>query len=209
MSKRFTITMGRECGAGATHIAQALSKDLGINYYDKDIFRMVSDKSGVLEEFFRVHDDRPGNNLLYRLVRDMKPADQKPSLGKDIVSPENLFRFQSELIRELAENESCIIIGRCADYVLRDYEHIVHVFVCGDAESKIRRMMQTYSLERDVAIDRIRETDRQRHKYYNYYTGGTWDSARNYDLCLNTGDMTIQDAAELIKCYLRQKGYIE
>ncbi|MCD8249869.1 MAG: cytidylate kinase-like family protein [Lachnospiraceae bacterium] len=209
MSKRFTITMGRECGAGATHIAQALSEDLGIVYYDKDIFRMVSDKSGVLEAFFHVHNERPGNNLLYRLVKEMKPAEQKPSLGKDIVSPENLFRFQSELIRELAENESCIIIGRCADYVLRDYENIVRIFVCGDAESKIHRMMQTFSLEHDTAIDRIRETDKQRRKYYNYYTGGTWDSATNYDLCLNTGDMTIREAAELIKCYLRQKGYID
>lgn len=112
------ITLGRECGAGATYIAQHLSKELGIPYYDKDIFRMVSDKSGVLEEFFHVNSERPGNNLLYKLVKDLKPADQKPSLGKDIVSPDNLFRFQSELIRELADNESCIIIGRCADYVL-------------------------------------------------------------------------------------------
>ena len=111
MSKKFIITLNRECGAGATNIAKLLSKELDIPYYDKDMFRMVSDKSGVLEEFFHVNDERPGNNLLYKLIKELKPATQKPSLGKDIVSPDNLFRFQSELIKELAENESCIIIG--------------------------------------------------------------------------------------------------
>lgn len=209
MSKKFTITLGRECGAGATHIAEQLSKDLNIPHYNKEIFRMVSDRSGVLEEFFHVNNERPGNNLLYKVIKDLKPKDQKPSLGRDIVSPDNLFRFQSELIRELAENETCIIIGRCADYVLRDYDHTVHVFVCGDFESKVRRMMNTFSLERNVAIDRIKDTDKQRSKYCSYYTGRTWGAAANYDLCLNTGDMTIGEAAEQIKFYLRQKGYID
>ena len=209
MAKKFTITLGRECGAGATLIAQSLSKDLDIPYYDKDIFRMVSDRSGVLEEFFHVNNERPGNNLLYKIIKDLNSRDQKPSLGKDIVSPDNLFRFQSELIRELADNETCMIIGRCSDYILRDHDHVIRVFVCGDSESKVRRMMSTFSLERNTAIDRIRDTDKQRRKYYNYYTGKTWDSAANYDLCLNTGSMTIQEGAELIKCYLKQKGYID
>ena len=186
-----------------------LSEELNIPYYDKDIFRMVSDRSGVLEDFFHVNNERPGNNLLYKIIKDLNSRDQKPSLGKDIVSPDNLFRFQSELIRELADNETCMIIGRCSDYILRDHDHVIRVFVCGDSESKVRRMMSTFSLERNTAIDRIRDTDKQRRKYYNYYTGKTWDSAANYDLCLNTGSMTIQEGAELIKCYLKQKGYID
>ena len=209
MSKKFTITFGRECGAGATNIAKYLSESLKIPYYDKDIFRMVSDKSGVLEEFFRVNNERPGNNLLYKLIKDLTPKHQKPSLGKDIVSPDNLFRFQSELVQELAENETCMIIGRCSDYILRDYDHIVDVFVCGDPESKIRRMMSTFSLERNTAIDRIKDTDKQRSKYYNYYTGRDWGAAKNYDLCLNTGNMTIEEAAAQITFYLKQKGYID
>ena len=208
MAERYVITLGRECGAGATYIAQHLSKELGIPYYDKDIFRMVSDKSGVLEEFFHVNSERPGNNLLYKLVKDLKPADQKPSLGKDIVSPDNLFRFQSELIRELADNESCIIIGRCADYVLKDHDNCIHVFVCGDMDSKVQRMMHSYSLEESAAVERIKETDKQRKKYYSYYTGGDWEAVSNYDLCLNTGDMSIEEAAEQIIFYLKQKKYI-
>ncbi len=208
MSKKFTITFGRECGAGATNIAELLSRELNIPFYNIDNFRMVSDKSGILEEFFRVHSERPGNNLLYKVIKDLKPKDQKPSLGKNIVSPDNLFRFQSELIRELAENETCMIVGRCADYVLKDYDHIVNVFVCGDAEGKVQRMMTRFSLERDAAIDRIRDTDRQRSKYYNYYTGKTWGAAANYDLCLNTGDMSIEQAANQIRFYLEQKEYL-
>ena len=102
-----------------------------------------------------------------------------------------------------------MIIGRCSDYILRDRDHVVKVFVCGDPESKVRRMMSTFSLERSAAIDRIRDTDKQRRKYYNYYTGKTWDAATNYDLCLNTGNMTIEEAAEVVKCYLRQKKYID
>ena len=125
MAKKFTITLGRECGAGATLIAQTLSEDLNIPYYDKDIFRMVSDRSGVLEEFFHVNNERPGNNLLYKCIKDLNPKQQKPSLGKDIVSPDNLFRFQSELILELAENETCMIVGRCADYILKDHDNVV------------------------------------------------------------------------------------
>ena len=209
MSKKFTITFGRECGAGATNIAEVLSKDLNIPYYNKDIFRMVSDRSGVLEEFFHVNNERPGNNLLYKLIKDLKPKAQKPSLGKDIVSPDNLFRFQSELIRELAENETCMIVGRCADDVLSDHEDVIRIFVCGDMESKVDRMMKTYSLERDAAVERIKDTDKQRSKYYTYYTGKTWNTASNYDLCINTGVMTIEDAAEVIKCYLKRKGYID
>lgn len=209
MSKKFTITLGRECGAGATYIAEQLSKDLNIPYYHKDIFRMVSDKSGVLEEFFHVHNERTGNNFLYKLIKDMYPKEQKPSLGKNIVAPDNLFRFQSELIRELAENETCIIVGRCADYVLRDVENVVKVFVCGDMEHKIHMMMRTFSLEREAAIERIKDTDKQRGKYYNYYTGKTWGAASNYNLCLNTSDMSIEAASEIVKCYLKQKGYLD
>ncbi len=209
MAKKFTITLGRECGAGATLIAQTLSEDLNIPYYDKDIFRMVSDRSGVLEEFFHVNNERPGNNLLYKFIKDLNPKQQKPSLGKDIVSPDNLFRFQSELILELAENETCMIVGRCADYILRDHDNVVKVFVCGDPDSKVRRMMNTFSLDRNAAVERIKDTDKQRRKYYNYYTGKVWDAAVNYDLCLHTGSMTIKEAAEVIKCYLKQKGYID
>lgn len=95
--------------------------------------------------------------------------------------------------------------GRCADYVLKDHDNCVHVFVCGDMDSKVQRMMHSYFLEESAAVERIKETDKQRKKYYSYYTGGDWESASNYDLCLNTGNMSIEEAAEQILFYLKQK----
>ena len=203
MAERYVITLGRECGAGATYIAQHLSKELGIPYYDKDIFRMVSDKSGVLEEFFHVNSERPGNNLLYKLVKDLKPADQKPSLGKDIVSPDNLFRFQSELIRELADNESCIIIGRCADYVLKENPNVVSVFIHADKKFCLERALERNSMTEKEMQKYIEKTDRFRGDFYRYHTGNEWADARNYDLCLNSGKLGFQKCVEEIKSYIK------
>ena len=199
MAERYVITLGRECGAGATYIAQHLSKELGIPYYDKDIFRMVSDKSGVLEEFFHVNSERPGNNLLYKLVKDLKPADQKPSLGKDIVSPDNLFRFQSELIRELADNESCIIIGRCADYVLKDNPDVIRLFFYAPLEDCIRRVVDQNGISAKEAEKKIAKIDKYRADYYKYYTGNAWNDARNYDFCLDTSSMSYEKLIAVVK----------
>ena len=199
MAERYVITLGRECGAGATYIAQHLSKELGIPYYDKDIFRMVSDKSGVLEEFFHVNSERPGNNLLYKLVKDLKPADQKPSLGKDIVSPDNLFRFQSELIRELADNESCIIIGRCADYVLKDNPDVIRLFFYAPLEDCIRRVIDQNGISAKEAEKKIAKIDKYRADYYKYYTGNAWNDARNYDFCLDTSSMSYEKLVAVVK----------
>ena len=199
MAERYVITLGRECGAGATYIAQHLSKELGIPYYDKDIFRMVSDKSGVLEEFFHVNSERPGNNLLYKLVKDLKPADQKPSLGKDIVSPDNLFRFQSELIRELADNESCIIIGRCADYVLKDNPDVIRLFFYAPLEDCIRRVVDQNGISAKEAEKKIAKIDKYRADYYKYYTGNAWNDARNYDFCLDTSSMSYEKLVAVVK----------
>ena len=199
MAERYVITLGRECGAGATYIAQHLSKELGIPYYDKDIFRMVSDKSGVLEEFFHVNSERPGNNLLYKLVKDLKPADQKPSLVKDIVSPDNLFRFQSELIRELADNESCIIIGRCADYVLKDNPDVIRLFFYAPLEDCIRRVVDQNGISAKEAEKKIAKIDKYRADYYKYYTGNAWNDARNYDFCLDTSSMSYEKLVAVVK----------
>ena len=207
--KHYVITIERQYGSGGRITGMRLAEELGIHYYDEEILKMTSETSAIGEQYFRLADEKAGNNLLYRTVTNMKPELSAPVKdGHKLTSPENLFRFQSELIRELADNESCIIIGRCADYVLKDHDNCVHVFVCGDMDSKVQRMMHSYSLEESAAVERIKETDKQRKKYYSYYTGGDWEAASNYDLCLNTGTMTIEEAAEQILFYLKQKKYI-
>ena len=210
MAERYVITLGRECGAGATYIAQHLSKELGIPYYDKDIFRMVSDKSGVLEEFFHVNSERPGNNLLYKLVKDLKPADQKPSLGKDIVSPDNLFRFQSEVIRKLAESENCIIIGRCGNYVLQDQlDDVIRIFVYADTVTRVRRIMDVDKVDEEEALRRMRKIDKERTEYHKYFTGRNWMDMENYDLPINASRIDYDEMIILIKDYLKLRGMID
>ena len=210
MAERYVITLGRECGAGATYIAQHLSKELGIPYYDKDIFRMVSDKSGVLEEFFHVNSERPGNNLLYKLVKDLKPADQKPSLGKDIVSPDNLFRFQSEVIRKLAESENCIIIGRCGNYVLQDQlDDVIRIFVYADTVTRVRRIMDVDKVDEEEALRRMRKIDKERTEYHKYFTGRNWMDMENYDLPINASRIDYDEMITLIKDYLKLRGMID
>ena len=208
MSKNFIITLNRECGAGATNIAKLLSKELDIPYYDKDMFRMVSDKSGVLEEFFHVNDERPGNNLLYKLIKELKPASQKPSLGKDIVSPDNLFRFQSELIKELAENESCIIIGRCADYVLDGTEGLIRVFLYADIKVREERVRERNLYADKDVLKNIHRIDRERRDYNRYYAGRDWEKPENYDLLINTTQIGVDGAVQLIKDYLKMRGLL-
>ena len=200
--KQTIITISREFGSGGHFIGEEVSKRLGIPFYDKNIIQQIAEKTGFSEDFVKDQSEyAPSKNMFaYAFVG----RDHTGSSLSDQV-----YAAQTQVIRNLAEKGSCIIIGRCADYVLKDYDNVVNIFVCGDMESKIHRMMWTFSLEKEVAEERIRETDKQRHKYYNYYTGKTWDAASNYDLCLNTGDMTIEEAAEQIKLYLKQKGLME
>ena len=118
--KRLIITIGRQYGSGGSETAVKLGKALGLNVYDKEILRMTSDESGIRESYFHLADERAGNKLLYRIIHSLIPENSTPSLGSDLVSADNLFRFQSSVIRRLAQEESCIFVGRCAEYVLMD-----------------------------------------------------------------------------------------
>ena len=208
--KKTVITIARSYGSGGKTLGNLLAKDLGINCYSREILRMASDESGINEALFGEVDEKMKKSplLLNILKKNPYKGGVLPPESSDFVSDDNLFNYQAKVIKDLAAQESCIIIGRCADYVLKDHDNCVHVFVCGDMDSKVQRMMHSYSLEESAAVERIKETDKQRKKYYSYYTGGDWESASNYDLCLNTGNMSIEEAAEQILFYLKQKKYI-
>ena len=208
--KKTVITIARSYGSGGKTLGNLLAKDLGINCYSREILRMASDESGINEALFGEVDEKMKKSpLLFNILKkNPYKGGVLPPESSDFVSDDNLFNYQAKVIKDLAAQESCIIIGRCADYVLKDHDNCVHVFVCGDMDSKVQRMMHSYSLEESAAVERIKETDKQRKKYYSYYTGGDWEAASNYDLCLNTGTMTIEEAAEQILFYLKQKKYI-
>ena len=202
------ITIGREYGSGGRQIGQEVAKYFGIKCYDKELLEHAANESGICKELFENHDERPTNSFLYSLVMDTYSFGYSSSGFTDMPMNHKVFLAQFDAIKKLASEGPCVMVGRCADYVLKDHDNCVHVFVCGDMDSKVQRMMHSYSLEESAAVERIKETDKQRKKYYSYYTGGDWEAASNYDLCLNTGDMSIEEAAEQILFYLKQKKYI-
>lgn len=206
--KKLIITIGRQYGSGGAEIGRLLGKELGIHVYDKDILKMTSDESGIRESYFHLADEKAGNKLLYKVVHSLIPENSAPSLGSDLVSADNLFRFQSAVIRKLAQEESCIFIGRCADYVLSGTEGLVRVFIYADMEDRIQRITEKGYFAEDEVAKNIRRIDRERRDYHRYYTGKGWDDLGNYDLMLNSARIGVGGCVESIVHYLKIRGLL-
>lgn len=209
MKRKLIITINREYGSGGKIIGQKLSQKLGIPYYDDDIIKLASENSAVGEEFFRMNDEKPGNNILYKIIGGLKTALNKPTIKDDITNPDNLFRFESEVIRELANEESCILIGRCADFVLESsgFEDFVNLYVYSDLPTKLRRVMEVDGVDTKEALLRVQKINKSRSEYYRYYTGESWDDMNRYDLTINTTKLELDAASELVIKYLNLLGY--
>ena len=201
--KHYVITIERQYGSGGRITGMRLAEELGIHYYDEEILKMTSETSAIGEQYFRLADEKAGNNLLYRTVTNMKPELSAPVKdGHRLTSPENLFRFQSEVIRKLAESENCIIIGRCGNYVLQDQlDDVVRIFVYADTVTRVRRVMD---------VDKVdEEEDKERTEYHKYFTGRNWMDMENYDLPINASRIDYDQMIKLIKDYLKLRGMID
>lgn len=206
--KKLIITIGRQYGSGGSETGKKLGKKLGLHVYDKEILKMTSDESGIRESYFHLADERAGNKLLYKIVHSLIPENGSPSLGSDLVSADNLFRFQSSVIRRLAQEESCVFIGRCADYVLAGTENLVRVFIYADMETRIERIKEKgYYTDEDVPKN-IRRMDRERRDYHRYYTGKDWENLDNYDLIINSSSIGTDGCVECIMNYLKIRGLV-
>ena len=177
--KKLIITIGRQFGSGGSEIGRQLATELGLGFYDKNILRMDSDESGIKESFYYMTDEKAGNKLLYKIIKGMTPEIGSPSLGSDLVSADNLFRFQSEVIRKLAAEEDCMFIGRCADYVLEGTEGLVRMFLYGDMDYRVRRITEKEYFDQKDVKKNIKRIDRERRDYYRYYTGQYWQDMEN------------------------------
>ena len=204
--KHIVITIGRQYGSGGAEIGRLLAEKLSISFYDKNILRINSDESGIKESYFHLADEKAGSRLLYRIVQGLRPEKSSPSFGADLTSTDNLFRFQSEVIKKLAEAESCVIIGRCADYILEGSENLVRIHLNADLESRKARIRERHPEETDV-LRAIRRTDKERNDYYRYYTGRDWADSENYDLVINTTRPGIEGSVKIILSYLSAMGY--
>ena len=207
MKQHLVITIEREYGSGGRLLGKALSEELGIPYYDDEIIRTASEHAAVGEEYFRLNDEKPGK----RLFGQARDVIGKPRVAGNITNPDNLFRFEAEAIRKMADRGSCIFIGRSADFVLdaTEFGEFVSLFVYCDMTSKVRRGMEVDAVDAEEAMSRIQKINRQRRDYCRYYTGNNWGDPMLYDLPLNTTKLTIPQTAELVKTYLRFRGLLD
>ena len=209
--RHYVITIERQYGSGGRLTGERLAKELGIHFYDEEILKMTSETSAIGEQYFRLADEKAGNKLLYRIVTSLKPDLSEPAkTGHRITSPENLFRFQSSVIRQLASSESCIIVGRCGNYVLQDQlEDVIRIFVYAEMPTRIERVMEVDKVDEAEAIRRIRRIDKERTEYHRYFTGREWMDMENYDLPINASRISYDQMIELIKGYLKLRGYLD
>ncbi len=208
MAEKYVITIDRLYGSGGRMMGRKLSEELGIPFYDEEILKMASEESAVSESLFRLNDEKAGSNLFFRAVGGLHTSLEEPSVDDDVASPENLFRFQAKIIRKVASEQSCIIMGRCADFVLNaaECENLIRLFVYADIATCIRRVMEVDGVDTKEALRRVNRISKQRRDYYKYYTGKEWEDMSNYDLPVNASALEIDQAAELVKTYLRLRG---
>lgn len=209
---KLVITIEREYGSGGRIVGKKLAKELGIGFYDDEILSMTAEKSAVGEQYFRLADEKAGNNLLRRIVGGLRcPAPlNRPKTEGDVTSTDNLFRFQSEVIRELAQSESCVIVGRCADYVLETAgkEDLIKIFVYADLPTCIRRTQEMDGItDTKEALAKLSRITKQRREYHKYFTGREWEDMRNYDLLINSSKLELDQVVELMKRYIGMAGY--
>lgn len=200
---KYVITIARGYGSGGRTMGKLLAEELGINYYDRELLRLASDESGINEALFEKSDEKLKNSILYKIARKEYKGEYIPPDSDDYISNDNLFNYQSKVIRGLADQESCIIVGRCADYILRDREDVVKLFVHASLDNCVARLEDLYSLSRDELEKKIKKIDRRRADYYKYFTGRDWNNAENYDLCLNSHQLGYDKCIEIVKAYLK------
>lgn len=198
----FVITIARGYGSGGKTIGKMLAKELNIDFYDRELLRLASDESGINERLFAKADEKVKNTLLFKAARKVYHGELIPPDSDDFVSNVNLFNYQAKVIKELADTESCVIVGRCADFVLKDYKNVIKIFVHAPLDYCISNVIDLYGLSKKDAEKRILSTDKSRAEYYLHYTGNNWDNAKNYDLCLNSKELGFEKCVEMVKAYL-------
>lgn len=195
-------TIGREFGSGGQYVGEKLAERLGIKFYDKELLQQASKDSGFCEEIFENHDERPTNSFLYSLVMDTYSVNGYSTASfLDMPLNHKVFLAQFETIKKIAEQESCVIVGRCADYALADHPDCINVFIKADMNSRIKLVSKRANITEAKAKEMIQKQDKQRASYYNYYTSKKWGDSKSYDLCLDSGKLGLDGCVEMILKY--------
>ena len=192
-------TIGREFGSGGREVGETPAAKIGIKLYDKELLQQAAKDSGFCEEIFENHDEKPTNSFLYSLVMDtysVSGYSAAPFL--DMPLNHKVFLAQFETIKKIAEKESCVIVGRCADYALSDNPDCINVFIHADLDVRIKNVRRNLNITENKARDIINKTDKQRASYYNYYTSKKWGDSKSYNLSLDAGKLGTDNCVEMI-----------
>ncbi len=192
------ITIGRQFGSAGREIGEKVAEHFGIKCYDKELLTRAAKESGFCEEMIESHDERPTNSFLYNLVMDTYSFGYNASSFMDMPISHKIFLAQFDTIKKIASEEPCVIVGRCADYALSEYKNCMHLFIYGDEDTKVKRIMKKYDLTQQKAKDMINKKDKQRQSYYNYYSSKKWGHADSYDLCINSSMLGVDGTVKLI-----------
>lgn len=193
------ITIGREFGSAGREIGYKTADDFGIKLYDKEMLNRAAKESGICEELFEAHDEKPTNSFLYSLVMDTYSLGYSSGSYTDMPINHKVFLAQFDAIKKIASEGPCILVGLCADYALEEFDNVLTVFIHAKMEARIRRIARIYNLTDAKAKEMIQKTDKQRSSYYNYYTNKKWSDAESYDVCLDSSVLGIEGTAEAIK----------
>ena len=205
MSSKYVIAISRQYGSGGHEIGRKLAKKLGIKFYDKGLLAEIAKKSGMSQNIVEYYDEMPTRSLLFSLAMDAYPMS-----FAEVPLNQKVYQAQVETIKNIAEEESCIIIGRCADSILSDYPNLISVFIHADMETKIERVVERDGLTKEKARERILKTDRKRASFYNFYAmDKKWEEANSHDLTINSGKIGIDETVVMLYDYIKLRGLLK
>jgi len=200
---KFVIAISRCCGAGGTTIGKRLAKDFGVSFYDKNLLKLASEDSGISEAMFATADEKLKGSLLYKVSKKVYQGELIPPESDDFTTNQNLFNYQAKVLKELAEKESYVVIGRCADFVLKDHPKLIRIFLYADYDDCVEHEMAKHNISKKEAEKYVDKTDKFRSAYHKHYTGHDWMEMENYDICINTSAMEYEQAVELVEFYVK------
>lgn len=202
MSSNYIVTIGRQFGSGGRAIGEKLAKKLGIKFYDKELISIAAKESGMNPEIFKNVDETAANSLLYSLSMGLFSFGNGPLAMGDLPINDKLYMLQHDIIKEIATEEPCVIVGRCADYVLKENPHTISVFIHANMEYRKKRAIVVHNIDEKRAESIINKTDKTRSNYYSFYTGQKWGQTSNYDLCIDSSKLTDDQIVDLICAYV-------
>lgn len=206
MEEKFVVNIGRQLGSGGREIGEKLAERLGIDFYDKELINLASEESGLCREFFERADEKASQGIIGGLFGARFPFIGDVTMpALNCLSNDALFKVQSDVIRKLASEKSCLFVGRCADYILREHPRCANVFISSSREDRIARLCRLHSISESEAEEMMNRADKRRSEYYNYYSYKTWGAAATYHLCIDSSVLGIEGTVDFVEEFIKKK----